>query len=392
MSQISISAGFIPLVDAAPLIIAKEMGFAEEEGLKLDLRSAPSWSTLRDMLAFGQIQAAQMLSPVPIASSMGLMSGIPPLSAVMVMSVNGTVFGVSPKMSELLHAQGFGFDFTDAAAAGQALAQLPRPLRIGVPFALSMHYELIAFWLSSCDLIEGEDFTISAVPPPLMAQAVRNGDLDAYCVGEPWGSVTVDTVGGALLLPGSAIWSAAPEKVLALRQDWAEENPEAVARLMRAVWRACDWLGDESRRMMASELLSAKGYLDVGPDLIDRSFTGRLTINESGDTRQIDNFVRFHGSDSPFPWKSQAAWIGERISNRLGLNKEAAMTAAQEAFRSDWYRENLADMGISMPRSSSKLEGATPEPVEASGTGSSLILERNVFFDGKKYDPSAKNA
>lgn len=388
MKLTPLSAGFIPLVDAAPLIVAKELGFAEEEGLALDLMRAPSWSTLRDMLAFGQIQAAQMLSPVPIASALGLMNGIPRMVSPMVLSANGTVFGVSADMAQQLEVNGFGFDFSDAAKAGQALASLPRPLRIGVPFALSMHFELVSYWLSKSNLELGKDFLISAVPPPLMAQAVKNGDLDAFCVGEPWGSVTVETVGGALLLPGNAIWSAAPEKTLALREDWATQNPKTTAKLMRALWRAGEWLDRDGRGMMASELLSAKGYLDVGPDLIDRSFTGLLHINSSGDSRKTPNFVNFHGADINFPWKSKAAWIAARLAQRHGLPADKAITEAKSVFRSDMFRDSLANLGVPFPVSSEKIEGATPEPTDAAGVTGTLILGRNVFFDGEKFDPS----
>ena len=102
MSLIKITAGYMPLVDAAPLIVAKEMGFAEEEGLALNLMPSPSWSTLRDMLAFGQIQAAHMLSPVPVASWLGLMNGLPKLQTLSVMSMNGNVIGVSPAIADAL--------------------------------------------------------------------------------------------------------------------------------------------------------------------------------------------------------------------------------------------------------------------------------------------------
>lgn len=118
MKVTTLKVGFIPLVDVAPLIVAQQMGFAAEEGLALDLRRAPNWSALRDMLNFGQIEAAHMLSPVPVATALGLGGAGPPMVAVSVLSVNGNVIGVSRPLAERMRGAGHGFDFADAGAAG----------------------------------------------------------------------------------------------------------------------------------------------------------------------------------------------------------------------------------------------------------------------------------
>lgn len=208
--SIALSIGFMPLVDAAPLIAASEMGFAREEGLDLRLERAPSWSTLRDMLAFGGVEAAHMLSPVPVAMALGLGGVSVPLSAVSVLAVNGDVIGVSRALAERMRAQGFGFDFSDAVAARAALrAAAGAGLRIGVPFPFSMHAELLHYWLSEPG---APAIDIRTVPPPLMAEAIAAGEIDAFCVGEPWGSIAVETGVGELLLPGAAIWAFAPAR------------------------------------------------------------------------------------------------------------------------------------------------------------------------------------
>lgn len=354
-----ISAGYIPLVDAAPLVVAKELGFAEEEGLALSLVSAPSWSTLRDMLAFGQIQAAHMLSPVPVASALGLMNGIPRLNALMVLSVNGTVIGVSEGIAQRLSNASFAFDFSDAKAAGEAIANLGIPLRIGVPFVLSMHHELVSLWLSRSGMKAGTDFTICAVPPAMMAQAVRNGDLDAFCVGEPWGSVTVEQAAGAMLIPGSAIWSAAPEKALVVREDWAEQHLDDTARLMRAVWRAAEWLGRKGNAATTAELMTSGGYLSVGPDILERALSGELVINSKGVLRKTPDFLKMHGNDTCYPRQSQAVWIGDSLARRHGLALPPSREAAGSVFRSDLFRENLTELGAKVPKDISETESET---------------------------------
>ena len=251
-----LTIGFIPLVDAAPLIIAEEMGFAHEEGLSLEFKRAPSWSALRDMLSYSRVDAAHMLSPVPIATALGLGGAGVPLDALSVLSVNGNVIGVSRPLADKLRGAGHDFAFDDAAAAGRALIESQgSALRVGVPFPFSMHAELVFYWLSALGLPAPQSIHIRTIPPPLMSDAMDAGEIDAFCVGEPWGSRAVDSGVAELLLPGAAIWAFAPEKVLAVRSEFAVTEPAIVHRLIRAVWRSARWLSEPSSSALASELL-----------------------------------------------------------------------------------------------------------------------------------------
>lgn len=386
---LTLTAGFIPLVDAAPLIIARELGFAEEEGLNLELRKAPSWATLRDLLALGQIEAAHMLAPTPVAMALGLGGMTTRLDALLVMSVNGNVIGVSNTLAAKLRADGYDFDFQCANKAGRALIASGKRLRIGVPFPFSMHAELLYYWLNSLGLAAPQALDIRTVPPPLMAQAIAADEIDAFCVGEPWGSITVENGVGELLLPCAAIWNFAPEKVLAVRHDWAESDPDLTGRLMRAVWRACRWLSTDGARTTAAEILSRGSYVAVPPDVIDRALTGRLVINARGEERETATFLEFHAGAATFPWKSQAAWIGAQIAGRMGLDRAQAMDSARAVFRSDLYRKHLATTPADLPGASEKLEGSlSAETAVASETGK-LFLQPDRFFDDRIFDPSA---
>lgn len=386
MKTLTLPVAYMPLVDAAPLIVAQEMGFAAAEGLDLELIAAPSWSSVRDMLAFGRVDAAHLLSPVPVAMALGLGGVTTPVSAVSVMSVNGDVIGVGRALEARMREAGFGFDFADPALAGAALARAASDgLTFGVPFPFSMHVELLYVWFEATALA-GIDITIRTVPPPLMADAVARGEIDAFCVGEPWGSVAVEAGYGALLLPGAAIWGFAPEKVLAVRTDWAETEPHLLGRLMRAVWRAGKWLGQDSSRTAASEILGRKEYLDVPSELIDGSLSGHLTISSNGDRREVARFVEFHKCAASFPWRSQAKWIGAHLAERYGLDRSEAMRAASAVFRSDLYRQQLARVA-EMPGASEKLEGAICHDTAVASERGRLILGRDAFFDGRIFDP-----
>ncbi|MGR3762265.1 CmpA/NrtA family ABC transporter substrate-binding protein (plasmid) [Roseobacteraceae bacterium NS-SX3] len=390
MTCTRIPVGFVPLVDAAPLIAAQEMGFAAEERLVLDLRRAPSWSSLREMLASRQVDAAHMLAPVPVAAALGLGGADADISVLSVLSVNGTVIGVGNDLAARLAAAGHDFGFCDAEAAGRALLAVAGGcLRIGVPFPFSMHVELLYYWLTALGLAAPQGVDIRTVPPQHMAAAIRNGEIDAFCVGEPWGSVVVEQGAGALLLPGRAIWSFAPEKVLAVRRTWADAEPGLAGRLIRVLWRAGRWLSDPSSRVLAAEILSARRYLDVPTEIADRALSGRFTVNARGLQRLAPGFAEFHDGAAGFPWRSQARWIGLQLARRYGLDHRSAMDTAGQVARTGLYRAALDQAGAKLPGASSKLEGAIAAAAEAPAESGTLTLLPNQFFDGRVFDPDS---
>ncbi|MFY0616561.1 ABC transporter substrate-binding protein [Shimia sp.] len=388
MRTLPLSVGFMPLVDAAPLIIAHELGFAEEEGLALNLQSAPSWSTLRDRLVLGQIEAAHMLAPVPVAMALGL-GGVPTqLDALCVLSVNGNSIGISNALASELSAKGALPDFMDADATGKALADIGRTLRVGVPFPFSMHAELLHYWLASSGLNAPEALDMRIIPPPLMAQAIADDEIDAFCVGEPWGSITVEQGGGRLLLAGAAIWQFTPEKVLAVRREWAQAEDDLTGRLMRAVWKAGRWLSDPSRRSTASDILAWPEYLDVSAEILERALSGQMLTRPRGQHTTVPRMLEFFEGAATFPWKSQAAWIGTRMATRFGLDRAQSAASAATVFRTDLYRRHLASVGAIMPAASEKREGALQAPTSTAADGGTLTLGPDRFFDGRIFDPA----
>lgn len=383
-----LNIGFMPLVDCAPLAIAREIGFAEEEGLDLALQRQPSWSALRDMLAFERIDAAHMLAPVPVAMSMGL-GGLPmAIDALMVLSVNGTVIGVSRDLAAGMRDRGAPSDFM-AAAVGRALIEAATPpLKVGVPFPFSMHAELLYYWLGALGVQAPQQLVVRTVPPPLMADAMAAGEIDAFCVGEPWGSVAAERGVAEIVLPGCAIWGFAPEKVLAVRRRFTTEAPDRTARLMRAVWRAGRWLGDPEHNLAASEILARKGYLDVSAEIIERTLNCRFVVSPLGEERRAPRFIEFFGGAAQFPWRSQAAWIAGRLSKRLGVE---ASPEARLTFRADLFRANLGPIGADLPGASEKLEGALDTAMPVASSHGRLFLGPDRFFDSEVFDPLPSN-
>jgi len=375
MSRTVVNCGYVPLVDCAPLVIAKELGFAAEEGLELNLIRQPSWSALRDMLALGHLDAAQMLSPMPVAMSLGL-GGLPAkVDSLMVLSVNGTVFGVSNTLAAELADVPFGKPETLLATL--ARRQGP-PLRIGVPFHHSMHRLLLNYWTAQNPDLKVEEVV---VPPPRMADAVADDTVDAFWVGEPWGSVAVGRGVATLMMAGRDVWQFAPEKVLAARHDWIADNHQTVGRLMRAVFQAAAWLDAPRNKPLAVEILGRSEHLSLSNELIDPALTGHITPTHGGHPIAITRFLQFHRHAASFPWRSQAAWIAQRLgADASGIAK------AKTCFRTDLYRAHLREIGADMPGASEKIEGSLRFETAVASSRGHMILAPDAFFDGKTFD------
>lgn len=386
MSLTTLRLGYVPLTDAAPLIVAAELGFAAEESLTLELIRLQSWAQSRDMLGMGGIDAAHMLVPLPIAQALGLGPAYPRFDLAMVLSVGGQAICVSAALAEAMRAGGHGFGFGDPVAARQVLASVvPGALRVGVPFPFSTQAELVRRWLAGSDL-EGR-LSIHTVPPPLMADALATGEVDAFCVGEPWASYAVERGVGALVLAGRSIWASPPEKGLVLTRDFAEARPEETGRLMRAVWRACRWLDVPENRTTAAEILSRPEYLNLPPELSERGLMDRLHVSAQGEVRQYPGFIRFHQGAANFPWRSLAALFARRIAGLHGLEPEAAMAAAMACFRTDLFRQHLRSAGADLPGASAKIEGVMAHPTAVASEKGQMILGSDAFFDGETFEP-----
>jgi NitT/TauT family transport system ATP-binding protein len=387
MKKTHVECGFLPLVDSAPLIIAKELKFAADEGLDLSLVRQPSWSALRDMLVLGHLDFAHMLSPMPIAMTLGL-GGMPAqIDALMVLSVNGTVIGVSTELNVKMQETGWSNTFDNPSKTAAALlASRAKPLRIGVPFPFSMHRMLLDYWLTRDPNFQSDRVEIITVPPPQMASAVKAGTLDVFCVGEPWGSVAVQQSEAVLVLPSKAIWQFAPEKILGARRDWVSENADTCHAMIRAVYKAAMWLELPENAPLAIEILARSQHLGLPDHALDPALSGDITIKLGGAPKHIERFVTFHSGAASFPWRSQASWIAQYLARLHGLNPSDADSAARKCFRSDLFRDALAPLGADLPGASEKIEGALAYPTAVASTRGEMILGPDRFFDGARFD------
>ena len=310
-----VTAGFLPLTDSAILIAAKECGFAEKEGIALDLIRETSWANIRDRIAVGHFQAAHMLAPMPIASNLGLTPLNLSLIAPMALGLGGNAITVGAELWNAMTDAG-ACDVSEPMATGQALCRVIaerqqaglKPLQFGVVHQHSGHNFELRYWLAACGIDPDRDVEIVIVPPPLMADALSSQRIDGFCVGEPWNSVAVAAGDGRIATVKAAIWKNSPEKVLGVRADWADANPGSLSRLVRALYRAAQWCGMPGNERDLAGLLARPEYLGQRKFLIAKALEGAVDVGPQLTERMADFFVPFDGH-ATFPWKSHALWF-----------------------------------------------------------------------------------
>lgn len=391
-SLFEINAGFLPLLDSALLVVAEARGFAAEEGLKLNLVKQSSWANIRDRLAVGHFDVAHMLAPMPIASSLGLNPLNVPTIAPMALGLGGNSVTVSPALWDLLVAAGAPSDLS-ARAVGAALKQVVaaraggEKLRFGVVHPHSGHNYELRYWLAASGIHPDRDIEIVIVPPPLLPDALARGAIDGFCVGAPWNSVAVARGVGRIATVKAAIWRSSPEKVLGLTSEWARREPEALAALIRAIYRASIWCGDRQNLDEVAQILAAPDYLDQPADILMHGLSGQLMLAR-GEMAGVDDFFIPHARAATFPWQSHALWFYSQMVRwgQLGHTAENARIAA-ECYRPDLYRAALSPLGVPVPAANAKVEGALDESTPVGVTKGTLNLGPDGFFDGQVFDP-----
>ncbi len=392
--------GFIPLVDCAPLVVAAEKGFARREGLELTLVREVSWANIRDRVALGHFDAAHMLGPMPIASSLGL--GRPPVAMVAPCSLalGGNAITLSTDlfsaMSDTADGRTERFRRFDPTAVGCALAAVLRtrqaagrgPPTLAIVHPFSGHNYELRYWLAAAGLDPDADVRLTVLPPSMMVDGMVERQIDGFCAGEPWNSLAVDAAAGVIAVTKSALWRQGPEKVLGLRAEFAERFPAQTASLVRALFQAARWAGEPQNGAELAALLADPAYLDAPAAIIERALQGRLTRMPGQAAEEVPDFLVFHRHAANFPWLSHALWFYAQMV-RWGHVEHTAehAEAARRVYRPDLYRAALAAIGADLPRASAKVEGSLQHPTPVASRLGMMTLGPDGFFDGRVFDP-----
>ena len=387
----TIVAGFLPLVDAALLIAAREKGFAAEEGITLELVRETSWANIRDRMAVGHFQCAHMLAPMPIAARLGLTPMPLEIIAPMALGLGGNAVTVSNALYEQLNAAA-QLSAIDAKMAGRALAHVisrrtgPKPV-FAVVHPHSAHNYDLRYWLYASGIDPDRDVEIVIVPPPFLPDALANGRIDGFCVGEPWNSIAAQNGRGVIVTSKSEIWRSSPEKVLGVDAAFAAEEPALLESLIRAIYRAAEWCAQPDHLGELASILARPDYIDVIPEALLPALSGHIALGDGQTVDDQDFFIPFARA-ATFPWKSHAAWFYSQMV-RAGQTRWGPEDArsAMEVYRPDIYRRALSGLKVPLPSASSKVEGALSETRQVSTIDGELWLGPDGFFDGQIFDP-----
>ncbi|MEL1249380.1 ABC transporter substrate-binding protein [Aurantiacibacter gilvus] len=392
MGTSQVTIGFLPLVDACLPILAQEHGFAEEEGLSLAFVKDVSWATVLDRLLYGHTDAAHMLAPLAIATTLGRGRPAQPLSAPFVLGLNGNAVTLAKPLAEKVATPGKMADPVQLGAAlkleARAKLDAGQRLRFGVVHRYSSHNYKLRYWLAECGIRPDEDVEIVTVAPPFVADALANGEIDGACVGEPWNSVCVERDVGVIVLATSQIWRRGVEKVLAMREPVLEQRREQFERLIRAMRKAGEHFVDPANFERNCQVLSAPEYLGADKNLVMRAVADRLVLSHGSEPLHFPDFMFQHSEAANFPWRSQAGWLYSQMVrwDHLEFSSDDASRAAA-VFRPDVYRSATKSTGDDLPAANSKVEGSVSQLTQVGAHQGSITLSENKFFDGRTFDP-----
>ncbi len=387
-----LTIGFLPLVDACLPILAHEHGFAEQEGLALRFQRDMSWATVLDRLLYGHSDAAHLIAPLAIATTLGRGRPAQPLATPFVLGLNGNAVTMSSELAARVAQPG---KLADPVALGTALAgeaqarkAAGRKLRFGVVHRYSSHSYMLRYWLAASGIRPDEDVEIVTVAPPFVADAMETGEIDGACVGEPWNSAAVARGVGVIVLASAQIWRRGVEKVLSFRAPVLEARRPAAEALIRAMRKAGAHFVDPANWEANAAVLARPEYIGADPRLILGAISDRLTLVHGAQPVPYPDFMFQHREAANFPWVSQAEWLYSQLVrwDRLEFSAEDAAAAAR-VFRPDVYRSALAGTADLLPGASSKVEGSLARPTAVTAQQGAMTLANNAFFDGRSFDP-----
>ena len=402
--------GFIKLTDMAPLAIASENGYFEDEGLYVQLEAQANWKVLLDRVIDGQLDGAHMLAGQPIAATIGYgtkANVITPIS----MDLNGNAITVSNKTWEAMkpHVKMDGDKPAHpiSASALKPVVQLykdaGKPFKMGMVFPVSTHNYELRYWLAAGGLNPGyyapdkgntagtldADVQLSVTPPPQMPATMEAGTIEGYCVGEPWNQQAVFKGIGVPVISDNSIQKNNPEKVFGLREDFYEKYPNTTIRVVKAMIRAAHWLDAENNknRPAAVKILSKPNYVGADYNVIANSMTGTFEY-EKGDKRSEPDFNVFFRYNATYPYYSDAIWYMTQMRRWGQISEQQTDTwykdMAKKVYRPDIYKQAVNEL-----IADGKFK-ATDFPGVSESDGFRGI--QNDFMDGIPYDGSKPNA
>jgi NitT/TauT family transport system ATP-binding protein/nitrate/nitrite transport system substrate-binding protein len=346
-----LTLGFVPLNDAAPLIVAQARGLFAAEGLQVRLSREVSWATVRDKVAAGALDGAHMLAPIALACTLGVGGARQPMIAPMALNRAGAAFTLSRRLTAAM-APGEPRRAALARLIGERKAKGEAPLAFAVVFPYSTHNYMLRYWLAEGGIDPDHDVRITVAPPSRMAAKLAAGELDGFCAGEPWNAVAEEQEAGEVAMRAAEVWRDGPEKVLGVTAAWARREPEALQALLRALLKAAAFADRPENRAELTELLARPEHVGASAESIRRSLPAT-------------NFHR-DGANAPLP--VQAAWLLSQMMRWGQAPREIDLRGvAEHVYRLDLYNAAAARLGLPSV--------VAPETAEGFADGAAFSLD-----------------
>ena len=337
--------GFIPLTDCSSVVMAAVNKFDEKYGIKIIPTKEASWASVRDKLVNGELDAAHVLYGLVYGVQLGIGGPKKDMSVLMTLNQNGQAI----TLSNQLKAKGA----TDGASLAALIAKKEREYTFAHTFPTGTHAMWLYYWLAAQGIDPFKDVKTITVPPPQMVANMRVGNMDGYCVGEPWGNrAIVDNIGFTAVTTQD-IWVDHPEKVLGTTAEWVAKNPNTARAMTAAIIEAGKWIDASlANKQKTAETVASKAYVNTDADVIVARMLGRYT-NGLGRTWDDKNAMKFFNDGNvTFPYLSDAMWFMTQ-HKRWGLIKEDPdyLAVAKKVNRIDIYRQAAAAAGVAVPKS-----------------------------------------
>jgi len=335
-----VKLGFIALTDCAPLVMAKELGYFADRGLDVEILKQASWPATRDNLLSGEIDGAHCLSTMPFSVATGISGSGTGLKIAMILNNNGQAITLNKELA----AAKYG----DLAAAKEVLER--REPTLAMTYPGGTHDLWLRYWLRATKADE-RAIKIIPIPPPQMVQNMKVGNMDGFCVGEPWNAVAVAQDIGFTHLTTQDLWLHHPEKALVVNEKTAGET-DLMKQLMGATLQACKWLDDLDNRKKAAATIGGAAYVNAPPEEIEGRMLGTYELGAGLGTKKFDGaqMLFFRDGQTTAPRRSYGYWALAQYQ-RLGLLNEAPdhQRIVDDIVLRDLYEEVADKEGIDVP-------------------------------------------
>jgi nitrate/nitrite transport system substrate-binding protein len=401
----TLKIGFIKLTDCAPIVIAKEKGFFEDEGLQVEVIAQSNWKVLLDNVITGNLDGAHMLSGQPIAATIGIGTQANIVTPY-TLDLNGNAITVSNSIWEQMQANDPNLDSDKPKHPISAASLKPiadkllaegKKLQMAMVFPVSTHNYEIRYWLAASGINPGyysksdvagrtdADVELSVTPPPQMPAVLEAGTISGYCVGEPWNQQAVAKGIGVPVVTNYEIWKNKSEKVFGVTKKWADENPNTLIAVTKALIRAGIWLdatdasGKLVNREEACRILSQPNYVGADFDVIKNSMTGTFIFQKT-DVQKMPDFNVFFKHDCSYPWFSDGIWY---------LTQMRRWGQITEPKPASWYAETVKKIylpDVYRKAAASLISEGKLKVDQVAITNDGYKPATKDFIDGKEFD------